>query len=92
VGADVPVVVVEPLQADSPDFDQKGSVRLKYTVLPDGSVLDIVVVESNPPGTWDSKAIEQLKQWKHQPGLETETREMAIIFLKMRGQCDLPPV
>lgn len=84
--ADVPVVVVEPPQAESPDFDQKGSVRLKYTLMPDGSVRDIVVVESSPSGVWDSKAIEQLKKWKHQPGLATETKEMAVIFFDLRGQ------
>jgi len=38
-GSEIPIVVTEKSQVESPDIDQKGSVRLKYTVMPDGTRL-----------------------------------------------------
>ena len=76
--SDISLVVVEKSQIEN--LDKKGYLRLKYTLMPDESICDIVVVESHPPGVWDSEAIEQLKKWKHQQTSALETKEMTTVF------------
>lgn len=46
---------------------REGWVQLRFTVLPDGTVTDIVVNESDPAGVFDASAVEALRQWKFEP-------------------------
>lgn len=45
----------------------EGWVLLRFTVLPDGTVTDIVVGESDPASVFDASAVEALRQWKFEP-------------------------
>ena len=47
---------------------QAGHVTLSFVVDIDGSVQDVVVVESVPPGVFDDAAIEAVQGWEFQPG------------------------
>jgi protein TonB len=47
---------------------QSGHVTLAFVVDVDGSVQDVSVVESDPPGVFDDAAIEAVRQWEFQPG------------------------
>lgn len=54
----------------------EGWVRLRFTVLPDGSVSDIVVEEAEPASVFDSSAVDALKQWKFEP-VELDGKKIA---------------
>ena len=54
----------------------EGWVLLRFTVLPNGTVSDVEVRESNPAGVFDASAVEALRQWKYQP-VEREGRKIA---------------
>jgi protein TonB len=45
----------------------EGWVRLRFTVLPDGTVTDIVVEESDPASVFETSAVDALRQWKFEP-------------------------
>lgn len=45
----------------------EGWVRLHFTVLPDGTVSDVVVKESDPANVFDASAMQALQQWKFEP-------------------------
>jgi len=44
-----------------------GMVELKFTIRPDGSTADIVVVRSEPAGLFEVSAITALAQWLYEP-------------------------
>lgn len=57
-----------------PDYPRKaaiqgveGWVKLRFTVLEDGSVTDIVVIDSKPRRVFEKSAIRALKRWKFKP-------------------------
>lgn len=52
----------------------EGLVVVSYTVKRDGSVDDIEVIESKPPGFYDGSAVAALRLWKYQP-TDTSTRK-----------------
>ncbi len=45
----------------------KGSVELQYTVMADGSVSDVKVVESKPQGVFDDIAVKAVQGWSFKP-------------------------
>lgn len=47
---------------------QSGHVTLSFVVDVDGSVQDVVVVESDPPGVFDPAAVEAVRAWTFEPG------------------------
>lgn len=47
---------------------QQGAVKLRFAVDPDGSVADIEVVWSRPPGVFDRAARQALSRWRFEPG------------------------
>ncbi len=64
-----------PTERTPPEFPararslgQSGHVTLSFVVDLDGSVQDVVVVESAPPGVFDQAAIEAVRSWTFSPG------------------------
>lgn len=45
----------------------EGWVLLRFTLLPNGTVSDVEVKESEPQGVFDASAVEALRQWKFEP-------------------------
>lgn len=45
----------------------EGWVRLRFTLLPDGTVTDIEVKEAHPAGLFETSAVDALKQWTYEP-------------------------
>jgi TonB family protein len=54
----------------------EGWVMLRFTLLPNGTVTDIEVKESNPAGVFDASAVEALGQWKFEP-VERDGKKIA---------------
>ena len=78
------VVTPTPLVRVPPDYPQSalargttGSVTLQFTVTASGTVKDVIVVRSEPPGVFDDAAREAVEQWRYspqpadRPGVET---------------------
>lgn len=49
-------------------LDQSGSVTLSFVVDVDGSVQDVSVVASTPPGVFDAAAVDAVEGWRFEPG------------------------
>jgi protein TonB len=49
-------------------LDQSGSVTLSFVVDVDGSVQDVSVVASTPPGVFDAAAVDAVEDWRFEPG------------------------
>ena len=47
-----------------------GKVVLRVLIGTDGSVRDVVVDESTPPGVFDAATIEAARQWRFNPAME----------------------
>jgi len=68
----------------------EGLVVLEFTVAADGTVKDIVVVSSHPPGLFDSAAIRAVERWRYRPrmvnGSPVESHRMRadIVFRLQR--------
>jgi len=57
---------VEPVYPEQAFSDKlKGSVTMSFTVNTDGSITDILVLESIPKGVFDKASISALAQWKY---------------------------
>ncbi|WP_129644376.1 energy transducer TonB [Peristeroidobacter agariperforans] len=54
----------------------EGWVRLRFTLLPNGTVADIEVEEAHPAGLFDASAVEALRQWKFEP-VERDGKKIA---------------
>ena len=48
-------------------FKREGVVELEFTIAPDGSVRDIRVTDSQPPGVFDHAATKALCKWRYAP-------------------------
>jgi protein TonB len=64
-----------PTRRDPPEFPararslgQSGKVTLSFVVDVDGSVQDVMVVESSPPGVFDDAAVDAVRGWSFSPG------------------------
>ena len=57
---------------------QQGWVTLEFDVLPDGSVSNVHVVESFPPGGFDKEAIAAVEKWKFKVKYPENTRPEPI--------------
>lgn len=67
-------VELEVKSAVSPEYPRKavdddisGAVEVEYTVRRDGSLDDIRIVRSEPPGVFDSAVIKALRKWRYKP-------------------------
>lgn len=54
----------------------EGWVRLRFTLLPNGTVTDVEVQEAHPAGVFDASAVEALRQWKYEP-VERDGKKVA---------------
>jgi TonB family protein len=62
---------VKPLYPAKAEVSQtEGWVELDFTVAENGAVKDIAVHAANPPGAFDSAAINALSQWRYKPVLK----------------------
>jgi TonB family protein len=51
-------------------------VLLRFTVLPNGTVTDVKVKESDPAGVFEASAVEALRQWTFEP-VERDGKKIA---------------
>lgn len=66
----IPIVRVDPkYPADALAERLEGWVKLAGTVLPDGSVTDVRVVDHDPSGRFDAAALAAVSQWRFRPKL-----------------------
>ena len=71
------VRVVEPVYPPQAMRDRvEGWVLLEFTITENGSVRDIVVIDSQPGGVFDAAAAEALAGWKYRPRI-TDGRPVA---------------
>jgi TonB family protein len=62
---------VKPIYPTKAEAKQtEGWVELDFTVVESGEVRDIAVHAANPPGVFDSAAINALSQWRYRPVLK----------------------
>ncbi|TNE41186.1 MAG: energy transducer TonB [Alphaproteobacteria bacterium] len=68
---------VQPIVRVPPQYPQRAASRgiegwclVEFTVTEDGSVIDPVVLDSEPPGTWDNAVKRAVVRWKYNPRLE----------------------
>jgi len=65
----------------------EGWVKLEFTVLEDGTVADINVLESNPKRVFDRSAMRALQRWKFKPrivnGRPEKQRAIQVIEFKL---------
>ncbi|WP_133599670.1 TonB family protein [Raoultella sp. BIGb0149] len=78
-----PVAVERPV----PDYPVKaykegaaGYVKLKYDVNSDGSVSNIMVIESSPPGYFEDAVIGAVKRWRFEKGNQRRGIPLVIRF------------
>ncbi|MBB5204173.1 protein TonB [Inhella inkyongensis] len=57
-----------------------GSVKAKLTIGPDGSVLEVEIVEAEPKRVFDKASIEALKGWKFEGSGQKETHEIKLVY------------
>lgn len=64
----IPLVRIEPqYPRDALRDGLEGYVTVEFTVLEDGSVSDVAVVEAQPPRVFDREAIRAILKWKFKP-------------------------
>lgn len=65
----------------------EGWVKIKFVVMPDGSVSSPKVIDSKPPRVFDSSALRAIKKWKFKPkvvnGIAVEQAGSQIIEFKL---------
>ncbi len=67
-GDATPIVRIEPKYPVQAARDGlQGWVKMRFTILEDGSVGDVEVVEAEPKRVFDREAIRALKRWKYSP-------------------------
>ena len=59
--------LVYPVEAK--DKKVEGYVRVAYDVSVDGSVTNVRVVDSNPPGVFDEAAVAAVRGWRFHPAI-----------------------
>ena len=64
----IPIVRIDPQWPREALIEGKeGWVEVEFTILPDGSVEDPVVINSEPPRLFDRSAIRAILRWKFKP-------------------------
>ena len=85
------------LRRVNPDFPQQalqnlvsGWVEMEFTVAEDGSVRDVVVIESEPGRTFDNAAMSAMRRYRYEPvqrdGVPVEQR--ARLRMRFTAQDD----
>jgi protein TonB len=64
----IPIVRIEPqYPRDALLKGLEGWVRVRFTILPDGSVADPSVVDAQPPRVFNREAVRAILRWKFKP-------------------------
>lgn len=67
-GDSIPIVRIEPTYPrDALMRGLEGVVRVRFTVLPDGSVANPVVISADPPRVFNREATRAVLRWKFRP-------------------------
>ena len=65
-----PIVRVNPLYPRKAAFEEiEGQVRLEFLITETGEVDEIVILESEPEGVFDTVAIDAIANWRFEPAL-----------------------
>jgi TonB family protein len=94
------VQVAAPIDRPPPDYPDaagtaEGYVKLHFTIAKDGHVIDASVLESNPPGLFDTAAVAGLKQWSYRPRLidgRPADQPDNVIMVRFKPPADTGPV
>ena len=80
-------IAAHPIEQPQPVYPQRaleaekeGTVRMRITIGPDGSVIDAVVVSAHPSGWFESAALSAVKRWRYQPSGRTIATDVEIEF------------
>lgn len=80
-------IVARPLEQPKPRYprralerEREGTVRVRLTIAPDGSVSEAVVVAAEPPGLFDAAALEAVRRWRYHPPGRLLVTEAVIEF------------
>ena len=85
IGATGPVY---PLEAKAQGVE--GYVTVGYDISVEGQVINLVVLESNPPGVFDDAAITAVSKWRFNPQIEdgepvAALRKESTVTFKLTG-------
>jgi periplasmic protein TonB len=82
----------QPIEKPSPRYPQsqiergvEGRVVLSITIMPDGTVRDVRVVTSKPPGAFDAAAIRAVQRWRYRPSNVIRTNVLVDIEFQLTG-------
>jgi protein TonB len=80
-------IVAHPLSQPQPvypsraeDAGREGSVRVRITIAPDGSVSNVTVLLAQPAGWFESATVEAVRRWTFQPPGRVLVTEAVIEF------------
>lgn len=57
-----------------------GSVKAKMSIGPDGKVLEVTILESEPPRVFDRAVTEALMEWRFEGNGEKQSHEVKLVF------------
>jgi protein TonB len=66
----------------------EGFVKLEFTITPSGGVVDMKVLESEPPNVFDRSAKRALSKWKFKPKIENNTAVEQRASVQINFQLD----
>ncbi|NOT41992.1 MAG: energy transducer TonB, partial [Alphaproteobacteria bacterium] len=80
-------VIDSPVSKPPPRYPQRaleqekeGIVRIRITILPDGSVGEAIVVSAKPEGVFDSAALSAVKRWRYRAAGRVITTIVEVEF------------
>ena len=70
----------QPISCPRPQFPYRakmrgvsGEVRMAFTVLENGSVIDITIIAAEPPGFFEEAALDAVRKWRFKAGRKRDT-------------------
>ncbi len=57
-----------------------GSVKAKMNIGPDGKVIDVQILEAEPPRIFDRAVTDALMEWRFEGNGEKQTHEVKLVF------------
>jgi TonB family protein len=78
------VIIVSPDPELASKVRETGKVLLGFNLNQDGTISEVMVIESQPSGKWDAKALEQLSLWSFPDSIEPKYTEMAFKFFELK--------
>lgn len=90
-GPAIAIVTVAPrYPVDALRGNIEGEVEVEFTVLPDGSVTDVRVINANPPGMFEQEARRAVLRWQFRPqmqdGRPTSMRARQVIEFRLPAE------